>query len=199
MTAPMDEAREELRRLVERLPDEQVQAVVSQLRAQLVSADRRGSWPPAWFAVPVAIAIAAALGIPVDELAGVSRDTADLSGDWWFGWQSVKDGGEVTVLQQVRLKRQGDEMQVQSLTRGCSVEDGGYHWRADPLGRRPLGRLVRRGRGWRAIEGEPVLPSRSPGRAPDRSVGRPVLPQACRPWLLRDGSRACRRTRVAGT
>jgi hypothetical protein len=51
MTAPMDEAREELRRLVERLPDEQVQAVVSQLRAQLVSADRRGSWPPAWFAV----------------------------------------------------------------------------------------------------------------------------------------------------
>ena len=51
MTAPRDEARQELHRLVERLPDEQVQAVASQLRARLVAAGRAGSWPPAWFAV----------------------------------------------------------------------------------------------------------------------------------------------------
>jgi hypothetical protein len=51
MTAPRDEAREELHLLVERLPDEQVQAVASELRARLVSAGRGGSWPPAWFAM----------------------------------------------------------------------------------------------------------------------------------------------------
>jgi hypothetical protein len=51
MTAPRDEAREELRQLVERLPDEQVQAVASELRARLASSGWGGSWPPAWFAM----------------------------------------------------------------------------------------------------------------------------------------------------
>jgi hypothetical protein len=51
MTAPRDEARDELHQLVERLPDEQVQAAASELRARLTSVGRGVSWPPAWFAV----------------------------------------------------------------------------------------------------------------------------------------------------
>jgi len=42
--------REELRELVEQLPDEQVPAVVSELRAKLGAVPPR-QWPPAWFGI----------------------------------------------------------------------------------------------------------------------------------------------------
>jgi hypothetical protein len=38
--------RDELRGLVEQLPDEQVPVVVSQLRARLDAVSASGSWPP---------------------------------------------------------------------------------------------------------------------------------------------------------
>jgi hypothetical protein len=43
--------REELRRLVEELPDEQVPAALADLRRRLVPLPQTGevSWPPAWF------------------------------------------------------------------------------------------------------------------------------------------------------
>lgn len=43
--------RDELRELVEHLPDEQVPAVLSELRARLVSTPQNRSWPPAWFGI----------------------------------------------------------------------------------------------------------------------------------------------------
>jgi hypothetical protein len=43
--------RDELRELVERLPDEQVPAAVSDLKARLTDVGRGRQWPPAWFAV----------------------------------------------------------------------------------------------------------------------------------------------------
>ena len=45
---PMSAEREELRRLVEELPDERVSAVLAEARRQIAP---RGvpSWPPAWF------------------------------------------------------------------------------------------------------------------------------------------------------
>jgi hypothetical protein len=42
--------REELRELVERLPDEQVAPALSELRARLAATSGPRSWPPAWFA-----------------------------------------------------------------------------------------------------------------------------------------------------
>jgi hypothetical protein len=45
----MSPEREELRRLVEDLPDEQVPAVLDELRRRLRQAPS-GQWPPAWFA-----------------------------------------------------------------------------------------------------------------------------------------------------
>lgn len=45
----MSAERDELRELVERLPDEQVPAVLSEARRHLTKAPR-GSWPPAFFA-----------------------------------------------------------------------------------------------------------------------------------------------------
>jgi hypothetical protein len=43
--------RDELRELVEQLPDEQVPAAVSDLKARLTAVGRERPWPPAWFAV----------------------------------------------------------------------------------------------------------------------------------------------------
>jgi len=47
----MSNPRDELRELVEHLPDEQVPAVLSELRARLAAAPPGGAWPPAWFAI----------------------------------------------------------------------------------------------------------------------------------------------------
>ena len=45
----MSAERDELRRLVEELPEEQVLAVIDEVRRRLPPADHDGSWPPAWF------------------------------------------------------------------------------------------------------------------------------------------------------
>src|SRR5678815_2859794 len=39
-----------------------------------------------------AVALADALGISMDQLAGKVTYDLDLSGDWWCAWQTWKDG-----------------------------------------------------------------------------------------------------------
>lgn len=46
-------------------------------------------------ALPVAVSIAEALGITVDELAGRTPQPVDLSGDWWAAWQTSRDDSTV--------------------------------------------------------------------------------------------------------
>jgi transcriptional regulator with XRE-family HTH domain len=79
----------------------------------------------------VAVAIAKALGISIDELAGQSTRRIDLSGEWWASWQTSKDNNEVITAQEVRLNQQRDHIDVQTLTRGIAVDDGGYHWHGE--------------------------------------------------------------------
>lgn len=79
----------------------------------------------------VAVAIADALKISVGELAGVPSHRIDLSGDWWSSWQTYKDGQQIITLQETRFRQQGELIDVQTVTRGISVEDGGYHWRGE--------------------------------------------------------------------
>ena len=45
----MTDERDELRRLVEELPDEQVPAVLDEVRRHLLPADHDRRWPPTWF------------------------------------------------------------------------------------------------------------------------------------------------------
>ena len=47
----MSTPREELRELVEALPDEQVSAAVSDLKSRLTDRPTTGTWPPAWFGI----------------------------------------------------------------------------------------------------------------------------------------------------
>jgi len=76
----------------------------------------------------VAVAIADALGISVAELAGKPSHQVSLSGQWWASWQTSRDGEEKIAIQQVEIKQEGDLLQVATVTRGLSEEEGGYHW-----------------------------------------------------------------------
>lgn len=77
----------------------------------------------------VAVAIADALKISVGELAGVPTHRVNLTGEWWASWQTFKDGDEVITAQQVRIRQQADLLDLETITRGIDVEDGGYLWR----------------------------------------------------------------------
>lgn len=79
----------------------------------------------------VAVAIADALKISVGELAGVPTHRVNLAGDWWASWQTFKDGQEIITAQEVRFRQEADYIRVETLTRGISVEDGGYHWHGE--------------------------------------------------------------------
>lgn len=79
----------------------------------------------------VAVAIADALKISVGELAGVPDHGVNLTGDWYAGWQSFKDGAELIAVQPVRMRQQGELIQIESIARGRDLEDGGYQWRGE--------------------------------------------------------------------
>jgi transcriptional regulator with XRE-family HTH domain len=76
----------------------------------------------------VAVAIAAALKISVGELAGKPAHRVKLSGNWWASWQTSRSGEERIASQQVEIKQEADLLQVATLSRGLSAEEGGYHW-----------------------------------------------------------------------
>lgn len=76
----------------------------------------------------VAVAIADALGISVTELAGKPSHQISLSGQWWASWQTSRSGEAKIATQQVEIKQEGDLLQVATVTRGLSEEEGGYHW-----------------------------------------------------------------------
>jgi transcriptional regulator with XRE-family HTH domain len=82
-------------------------------------------------ALSVAKAIARALGISIDELAGEETHRVDLSGRWWACWQSWKDGAETINPHQVEMRQQGEVIQIVAVTRGTALEDGGYLWRGE--------------------------------------------------------------------
>lgn len=83
-------------------------------------------------ALNVAVLLAQALGIDLNELAGAEpARRINLSGDWWASWQTSKDGEEVITTQEIRMAQQGELIKVETTTRGPSVEEGGYLWRGE--------------------------------------------------------------------
>ena len=79
--------------------------------------------------LPVAKALAHALGISIDELAGETEQRLKITGDWWAGWQTWKDRAEVHTCQQIQIKQRGADLDIAALDRGIGVEEGGYLWR----------------------------------------------------------------------
>lgn len=79
----------------------------------------------------VAKAIAGALRITIDELAGDENHRIDLTGDWWACWQSWKDGVEVLNPHEVRMDQRGDTIDIVAVTRGTPLDGGGYLWQGE--------------------------------------------------------------------
>ena len=79
--------------------------------------------------LPVAKALALALGISIDELAGLGEQRLQITGDWWSAWQTYKDGDEVHTVQPIQIIQRGQDLDVRAVARGIEVEDGGYLWR----------------------------------------------------------------------
>lgn len=79
----------------------------------------------------VASSIARVLGISLDELAGEATKRINLAGDWFAGWQTSRNGVEAIAVQEVRLEQQRDLIDIRTITRGLSVDDGGYHWHGE--------------------------------------------------------------------
>jgi len=79
--------------------------------------------------LPVAKAIANTLGVSLDELAGETEQRLKITGDWWAGWQTWKDGQEVHTSQPIQIRQRGAELDIAALDRGITAEEGGYLWR----------------------------------------------------------------------
>ena len=78
----------------------------------------------------VAKAIAHALQISLDELAGETEQRLQITGDWWAGWQTWKDGAPVHTSQPIQIRQRGTALDIAALERGnVSAEEGGYLWR----------------------------------------------------------------------
>lgn len=78
--------------------------------------------------LPIAKAIAVALDVTIDELAGEPSRRIDLTGHWWATWQTSRSGTEKIATQQVEIKQEGSILHMATLSRGLSVDEGGYHW-----------------------------------------------------------------------
>ena len=55
----------------------------------------------------------------------------DLSGDWWCGWQTFRDGKEFIAVQPAHVTQDDNVLQIAAMQRGLSDEDGGYLWRGE--------------------------------------------------------------------
>jgi transcriptional regulator with XRE-family HTH domain len=78
--------------------------------------------------LPIARAIARALDISIDELAGEETHRINLTGHWWASWQTSRSGTEKVATQEIKVKQEGSTLHLTTLTRGLSAEEGGYHW-----------------------------------------------------------------------
>lgn len=80
----------------------------------------------------IAYAIAEALDITLNQLAGEEARRLDLSGQWWACWQSWQDGRETINPQRIALRPlRKDLYQVKTVTRGTAPDDGGYTWEGE--------------------------------------------------------------------
>ncbi|MGW2379107.1 helix-turn-helix domain-containing protein [Streptomyces sp. NPDC001658] len=77
-----------------------------------------------------AVALADALGISLDLLAGRVSYDLDLSGEWWAAWQTWKDKVPRVDTHPLRVSQRGESLQLDA-DRAVPVEEGSYRWRGE--------------------------------------------------------------------
>lgn len=81
-------------------------------------------------AFSVAVALAEALGISLSQLAGQVSYELDLSGDWWAGWQTWKDGRPRIDTHEMKVNQRSELLQLEA-ERAAPVSEGSYRWRGE--------------------------------------------------------------------
>lgn len=81
-------------------------------------------------AFSVAVAIAEALGISLSQLAGQVNYELDLSGDWWAGWQTWKEGRPRIDTHALKVHQRAELFQLEA-ERAVPVAEGSYQWRGE--------------------------------------------------------------------
>ena len=71
----------------------------------------------------VAVKMAAALGVTLDELAGVARDNVRLEGAWWAAWEA----GETIVSHPVQISQHGTAVRLEATRH----DRPGWLWRGE--------------------------------------------------------------------
>lgn len=77
-----------------------------------------------------AVTLADALGISLTQLAGQVSYELDLSGDWWAGWQTWKDGAQRIDTHTLEISQRGEVLQLNA-ERATPVADGSYRWQGE--------------------------------------------------------------------
>ena len=78
----------------------------------------------------VAAALAEALDISLNQLAGQYTDDLDLSGAWWASWQTYKDGVSRVDTHSMVISQRGERLYIDA-DRARAVEEGSYRWRGE--------------------------------------------------------------------
>lgn len=77
-----------------------------------------------------ALDLADALDISIAQLAGKVDHQLDLSGDWWCGWQTWKEGVPRVDTHALEVIQRGDLLQLDA-ERAIPVAQGSYRWRGE--------------------------------------------------------------------
>lgn len=81
--------------------------------------------------LPVAARLADALDISLSHLAGYPNQDLDLSGRWWAAWQTTNNSQPVVHYHQLNSDQDQRTLLVRAVTRGASLDAGGYLWRGE--------------------------------------------------------------------
>src|SRR3954454_20068596 len=65
-------------------------------------------------ALNVAHRLAVALGVTLDELAGVTSDRVNLNCTWWDTWQTFSEVQQLIATQPVGLSQHGSTIQIEA-------------------------------------------------------------------------------------
>jgi transcriptional regulator with XRE-family HTH domain len=77
-----------------------------------------------------AVSLADALGISLTQLAGQISYDLDLSGDWWAGWQTWKEGEPRIDTHTLEISQRGEVLQLLA-ERATPVAEGSYRWQGE--------------------------------------------------------------------
>jgi transcriptional regulator with XRE-family HTH domain len=76
----------------------------------------------------VAVRLADALGLTMNELTSRSGGHLNLTGRWWAGWQTFTHGDEVLATQPVEMEQHGLTVSIRALERSEENVRGAYVW-----------------------------------------------------------------------